>query len=96
MITPERLEALLANTPGQSIALVGDLFLDRYLHIEPGADDMPDAVTIAGFITNRIGSIPTVGESIEYSGYRFSVTRASHRGADLIEVVELPEDSENG
>src|SRR5581483_4452166 len=35
MITVERLQSILAGFPKLSIGLVGDLFLDRYLDIDP-------------------------------------------------------------
>ena len=40
MLTRSRLESLLANFPHLTIGLVGDLFLDRYLDIEPGVKEI--------------------------------------------------------
>ena len=40
MITNELLEAILRTLPRLTIGLVGDLFLDRYLHLVPGSQEL--------------------------------------------------------
>ena len=39
MLTRDRLEAILRTLPRLTIGLVGDLFLDRYLHLVPGSQE---------------------------------------------------------
>ncbi len=65
------------------------------LGIEPSADDGPAAVTVSGFMMNRLGSIPAAGQFTEYAGHRFTVTKASDRGADRVEIDKLPGEDPN-
>ncbi len=39
MLTTELIECILATIPHRTIGLLGDLFLDRYLDIDPGRDE---------------------------------------------------------
>jgi hypothetical protein len=40
MLSLPRVERLLASFPRLTIGLAGDLFLDRYLEIEPGVEEL--------------------------------------------------------
>jgi len=40
VISYDRLEAILRTLPRLTIGLVGDLFLDRYLELVPGASEL--------------------------------------------------------
>lgn len=52
------------------------------------------AVTLSGFLAERLGAIPREGDAVEEDGHRFSVTRATVRRAVLVEVrrIDLPAD----
>ena len=38
----------------------------------------------------RVSRVPRVGDSVEWEGHRFTVTRASARRAERVEVRKLP------
>jgi CBS domain containing-hemolysin-like protein len=51
--------------------------------------DMPanaDVATVGGLLSELLGRIPAVGDSVEWRGHRLTVMSASRRGADLVEV----------
>jgi CBS domain containing-hemolysin-like protein len=48
------------------------------------------AVTLSGFLAEKLGELPRVGAVVEDSGYRFEVTLANPRRAEQIEVTPLP------
>ncbi len=57
-----------------------------------------DSDTIGGFVTETLGRIPAVGETLELSteGYRFTVTEATPRAVTRVKIVrrEKPEQPE--
>lgn len=48
------------------------------------------AETLAGFLLMRFGHVPEVGESIEYSGRRYTVAEMKGRRISRVNVVDLP------
>jgi rfaE bifunctional protein kinase chain/domain len=72
MLTRPRLESLLSNFPNLTIGLVGDLFLDRYLDIEPGVEEISietdlEAYQIAS-VRNSPGALGTVMNNLAALG----------------------------
>ncbi len=57
-----------------------------------GIEEESDMVTLAGFVADLVGRVPRVGDSVEWEGHRFTVTRASARRAERIEVRRLAPD----
>jgi bifunctional ADP-heptose synthase (sugar kinase/adenylyltransferase) len=57
-MTPGRLQSLLAAFPKLTIGLVGDLFLDRYLDIEPGVKEMSIETGLEAYQVTRIRNYP--------------------------------------
>jgi CBS domain containing-hemolysin-like protein len=55
-----------------------------------GIEEESEMVTLAGFVADLVGRVPWVGDSVEWEGHRFTVTRASARRAERIEVRKLP------
>ena len=49
-----------------------------------------DMVTVAGFVADLVGRVPRIGDSVEWNGFRFTVTRATARRAERIEIEKLP------
>jgi len=71
--------------------------LDGAVLIDDVADELQikfnpesDFDTIAGFVTDRLRHLPQEGESVEYSGFRFTVTKTEEHRVALIEAVRLP------
>lgn len=58
MITRERLATLLANFPRLTIGLVGDLFLDRYLDIDPDLAELSIETGLEAYQVTRIRNSP--------------------------------------
>jgi bifunctional ADP-heptose synthase (sugar kinase/adenylyltransferase) len=57
-MTPQRLESLLSAFPRLTIGLVGDLFLDRYLDIEPGVTEMSIETSLEAYQVTRVRNYP--------------------------------------
>ena len=51
-------------------------------------------VTVAGFVADLVGREPRIGDSVEWQGWRFTVTRATARRAERMEVEKLPNTEE--
>lgn len=61
-----------------------------------GIEEESDMVTLAGFVAELVGRVPRVGDSVEWGGHRFTVTRASARRAERVEVRRIVENRERG
>ena len=53
-----------------------------------------EMVTVAGFVAHLVGRVPRIGDSVEWHGWRFTVTRATARRAERLEVERLPHNDE--
>ena len=58
MLALERLQSLLQTFPRLTIGLVGDLFLDRYLHLVPGTVEMSLETGIEAYQIDRVRNSP--------------------------------------
>ncbi len=58
MLTEQRLASLLNGYPELTIALVGDLFLDRYLEIEPGVNEHSVETGLEAYQVTRVRNSP--------------------------------------
>ena len=58
MLTRDRLQNLLDTFPGLTIALVGDLFLDRYLEIDPGDREISIETGLEAYQVARVRNSP--------------------------------------
>lgn len=58
MIGLERLESVLAAAPRLRIGLVGDLFLDRYLELVPGAHELSIETGLEAYQISRVRNSP--------------------------------------
>lgn len=72
MITTERLKTILAAYPRLTIGLVGDLFLDRYLEIEPGVEELSIETGLEAYqvtsVRNAPGALGTVMNNLASLG----------------------------
>jgi CBS domain containing-hemolysin-like protein len=82
------------DTAGMSQEIApGDHLVDGALHGDEVADltgfDLPDGdyETIAGFVLERLGHIPDVGESLTEAGWRFEVVAMDRRRVARIRVT---------
>ena len=57
-LSRQRLETLLARFPDLTVALVGDLFLDRYLEIEPQWDEASVETGLTAYQVARVRNSP--------------------------------------
>jgi CBS domain containing-hemolysin-like protein len=55
-----------------------------------GIEQESQMVTVAGFVADLVGRVPRIGDSVEWGGWRFTVTRATARRAERLEVERLP------
>ena len=71
--------------------------VDGLLNLEDFAEEtgveLPEGPyeTAAGFLVSRLGSLPTVGASVDEAGHRLTVTELDGRRIARIQVVPLPE-----
>ena len=52
-------------------------------------DENTEAVTIGGWLTERMGKIPSVGEGVEFGGYRVSVSEATPKRVVHVKIIRL-------
>ena len=58
MLTTPLIEQILATIPHKSIGLIGDLFLDRYLDIDPARDEPSIETGLTAYQVTRVRSYP--------------------------------------
>ncbi len=72
MITLSRLESLLAQFPRRTIGLVGDLFLDRYLEIDPDVTEISVETDLEAYqvrsVRNSPGALGTIMNNLTALG----------------------------
>jgi bifunctional ADP-heptose synthase (sugar kinase/adenylyltransferase) len=102
MLTLPRLQSILAQFPGFTIGLVGDLFLDRYLDIEPAVREMSIETGLEAYQVTRIrnypGALGTVLNNLAALGVgklvAASVIGDDGHGYDLLRALQaLPVDA---
>ena len=102
MLSLPRLESILETLPRLTIGLVGDLFLDRYLDIEPGICEMSIETGLEAYqiprIRNSPGALGTVLNNLAALGVGLlvpiTVIGDDGHGYDLLkEVRKLPVDT---
>jgi bifunctional ADP-heptose synthase (sugar kinase/adenylyltransferase) len=103
-MTPERLNALLGAFPRLTIGLVGDLFLDRYLHLARGVHELSIETGEEAYQIDRVrnspGALGTVMNNLAALGVGLlvpvTVIGDDGHGYDLLrEVGRLPVDKSN-
>ncbi len=100
-ISRERLEAVLQALPRLTIGLVGDLFLDRYLHLVPGSHELSIETGLEAYqidhVRNSPGALGTVLNNLAALGVGLlapvTVIGNDGHGFDLVEQLKrLPVD----
>ena len=82
--------------------LTGDLDVDGLLNLDDFHDEtgieLPDGPyeTVAGFIVNQLGHVPTKGEYVEHDGYRLTVSELDGRRIARVRVTPVQPPSERG
>lgn len=101
LLDRERLEAILRAAPRLTVGLVGDLFLDRYLHLVPGAREWSLETGLEAYQVEQVRNVPgalgTVMNNLAALGVGLlvpvSVIGDDGHGYDLLrEVRKLPVD----
>jgi bifunctional ADP-heptose synthase (sugar kinase/adenylyltransferase) len=101
-MTPDRLQSLLSAFPRLTIGLVGDLFLDRYLDIEPGVPELSIETNLEAYQVTRVrnypGALGTVLNNLAALGVGKLVVAAvigdDGHGYDLLQAMRsLPVDT---
>ncbi len=99
MISLARTSAFLKSFPRLTIGLVGDLFLDRYLHLSPGVEELSIETGLEAYQIDRVrnspGALGTVMNNLAALGVGLlvpvSVVGDDGHGYDLLkEVRRLP------
>lgn len=101
-MTPDRLQSILASFPRLTIGLAGDLFLDRYLDIEPGVRELSIETDLEAYQVTRVrnypGALGTVLNNLAALGVGKLVVATvigdDGHGYDLLQVMQpLPVDT---
>ncbi|HET6572284.1 MAG TPA: PfkB family carbohydrate kinase [Fimbriiglobus sp.] len=58
MLTTDLIEHILATIPTKTVGLLGDLFLDRYLDIDPALDELSVETGLTAYQVARVRSYP--------------------------------------
>lgn len=61
--------------------------IDQLLHLNLCAADGGDYKTLAGFVLNKLGTVPATGQSFSHQGYRFEVVDMDRNRIDKILVT---------
>jgi bifunctional ADP-heptose synthase (sugar kinase/adenylyltransferase)/Uma2 family endonuclease len=102
MLSLDRLESTLRTLPRLTIGLVGDLFLDRYLELVPGASELSIETGLEAYQVERVrnapGALGTVMNNLAALGAGLlvpvTVIGDDGHGYDLLkEVRKLPVDT---
>lgn len=56
-------------------------------------DEETEAVTISGWLIERMGKIPAVGEGIDFGGFRISVSEATPKRVVYVKIIKIAEDN---
>ncbi len=56
-------------------------------------EDDSDALTIGGFVSERVGRIPRVGDEVRHGRLLIKVLQASARRAEAVEISRLPDEA---
>jgi bifunctional ADP-heptose synthase (sugar kinase/adenylyltransferase) len=104
VIDREQLETILRTLPRLTIGLVGDLFLDRYLHLIPGSEELSIETGLEAYQIERVrnspGALGTVMNNLATLGVGLLVPLTAigddgHAYDLLREVRKLPVDPSN-
>lgn len=104
MLGREKVDAILRSLPRLTIGLVGDLFLDRYLHLVPGSEELSIETGWEAYQIDRVrnspGALGTVLNNLAALGVGLLVPVTAigddGHGYDLLtEVRRLPVDPGN-
>jgi bifunctional ADP-heptose synthase (sugar kinase/adenylyltransferase) len=104
VLTRDHLEAILRKLPRLTIGLVGDLFLDRYLHLSPGSHELSIETGLEAYqiehVRNSPGALGTVMNNLAALGVGLlapvTVIGDDGHGFDLLrEVRKLSADPTN-
>lgn len=90
MLSLARLETLLRGFGGLRIALVGDLYLDRYLDIEPGVCEMSIETGLEAYQVSRVRNSPGVVGTVMNNLAALGV--ASRGNGKLLPVTVIGDD----
>src|SRR5690349_19483350 len=102
MLSEDRLDQFLRSFPRLTIGLVGDLFLDRYLHLVPGTQELSIETGLEAYQVERVrnspGALGTVMNNLAALGIGLLVPVTAigddGHGYDLLrEVRKLPADA---
>jgi rfaE bifunctional protein kinase chain/domain len=76
MLTDERLEHILGRIPALTVGVLGDLFLDRYLDIDPSLDELSVETNLVAYQVTRVRSVPGAAGTVLNSLVALGVGRA--------------------
>jgi len=87
-------EAFYEENPDHSYVIAGNYAIDELnelLHLNLPEEEFD---TISGFLLAELGHIPVVDETVEHSGYIFTVKQIKNRRILQVHVRKLEENAE--
>ena len=75
--------------------LAGDLNTHEWRQLLGVGFDPPGIETVAGFVMSLLGRIPREGDTVEWRGLRFAVTKMAGRRVEQVRVERMREEEES-
>jgi magnesium and cobalt transporter len=85
----DRVDPFIVRRPDESMLCRG-LAETRKVFDLLGLEDEAESVSLGGFMAEKLGRIPKVGDVVHVGAYRFQVLRASARRAERIRIDRSP------
>lgn len=86
----DRVNPYIVRRPDDSLVCRGWAETRKVFELLGLEDEDVEMVTIGGFVAELVGRVPRTGDEVDYSGYRFTVLRATARRAERIEIHKVP------
>ena len=90
----DRIEKQITRLQDGSLACRGLAEMRKLLRVL-SLDQKVEFVTVGGFVADLLGRVPAAGDTVDWQGYRFTVTKASARRAERVVVRKIENESES-
>jgi rfaE bifunctional protein kinase chain/domain len=87
MLTSELIEHVLATIPNRTVGVLGDLFLDRYLDIDPSLNEPSVETGLTAYQVTRVRAYPGAAGTVVNNLYALGVGR-------IVPVTSIGDDGE--
>ncbi len=86
----DRVDPFIVRRPDETLLCRGLAETRKVFDLLDISEEDADSVSLGGFMAEKLGRIPKVGDELQVDGYRFRVLRASARRAERIKIERRP------